>query len=318
MTRTLLTLGLGFLLTACAGKGAAERTASPDPSPRIWAEQPGALHARGDRIDVRLRVARAAHFALIHIDPEGRIERLAVMPDRGVEMLEGGRTYQVRVDPGPWSGSGIGYVQLVTSTAPLATAAFDAIWGDPEHTRLLRGDPFQAMDMMRSTLAAGALTSSDFIAYRYGTLRVGIPPFACYGPVPARSPRHWYVDYRSCTTVITLQQRHARYYLGDRERQRSRYAEELRQSRTPIHRYKERPQVPSPRPVPESRTRPGQGAEAPTTPSRPRPRPTDEPERETRTRPAPQAGEEPTGRQRAPEPRSGEREPHARPRPPTR
>jgi hypothetical protein len=280
------------------------------PEARIWIEGNRDYYRRGERLRPVFSTSADAYVAVIHIDPDGRLEFLYPSSPFDREYVRGGQSY-----PLPYrgassglmvrGGAGIGYLYLVASPVPLDYGYFrgraGSTWDWSYAGQTVRGDPFWAMEQITRRLVPDyyAPVAVDYFSYQIEGLH-RYPSYACnsryYGAQPATSwgwgwgggytPSY----YGSCDRLDYYLRENPYYfdaarYRGDRRSQFRNYG-----SREPQYRYKEDPEARTGTgtaravaPAPSGGNR--GGTAAPTEPTR-RPAPRAEPERAPAAAPA--------------------------------
>lgn len=218
---------------------------------RLWVDGERDFYRGGDRLRLRFSTSRDAHVALIHVDPDGRLEILFPSSPWESDLVRGGRThslpraYQAGL---PVHGrSGIGYIYLIASPVPLDYRHFSSGrgggWDWSYAGRNVIGDPFWAMEQItRLMVPEYAPYGSDYYSYYVGG-RHQYPTYACAdGYRGTRGGWGWSSSYGSCSRLDLFLRQHpfyydARRYRGDRRGHLARaYGPPAVQ-----HRYKEAP-----------------------------------------------------------------------------
>jgi hypothetical protein len=313
-----------------------DRRYAPPVRARLLVDGERDLYRSGDRLRVRFSTSEDAHVALIHIDPDGRLEFLFPYTPWESDWVRGGRSYSL---PRSYSTGlqvhgrpGIGYLYLIASPVPLDYRHFSRGRGGPWDWsyagRMVTGDPFWAMEQITRLLVPGyAPHASDYYSYYVGA-RHRYPGYACSDSFRGtRGGWGWSSGYGSCSRLDLFLRQHPYYYdtrlyRGDRRG----YLTRTYGSPPEQHRFKEPALGANPRAQEQPRRAPEQprrDAERATTPAdRPQARPpaAGQPERTTERRGEAAQPSRPTlerrtperqgtTRQAAPEPRSERREP---------
>jgi hypothetical protein len=194
---------------------------------RLWVENDRDFYRSGDRLRVRFSTSEDAHVALIHVDPDGRLDFLFPASPWESDRVRGGRSYSLpRAHTAglPVSGrSGIGYIYLIASPAPLDYRNFSRARGGPWDWsyagRMVSGDPFWAMEQISRLLVPGyAPYAADYFSYYVGG-RHSYPAYACSDNFRGtRGGWGWSSSYGSCSRLDLFLRQHPHYYDARRYR----------------------------------------------------------------------------------------------------
>ena len=197
---------------------------------RLWVDGDRDQYRAGERLRVRFSTSEDAHVALIHVDPDGRMEFLFPSSPWESDLVRGGRSHSL---PRAYQSGlavrgrpGIGYLYLIASPAPLDYRHFSRGRGSPWDWsyggQMVRGDPFWAMEQISRLLVPEyAPYATDYYSYHVGG-RHQYPSYACadrYGAV--RGGWGWSSSYGPCSRLDLFLRQHpyyydARRYRGDR------------------------------------------------------------------------------------------------------
>ncbi len=239
-----------------ASGGLSYGSVSPHLSAAIWRDGGDDLFRRGERVRLRFRVSDDAYVAVVHIGTGGEMELLYPYNAWNDGFVRGPRVYSVASNPASlhWSANGrdgIGYIYLLGSPVPLDLDFFRqrrGYAGDPfGGRRLVRGDPFYAMDNLLPLLLPRwryAGYAEDVFTYYLGD-RHRYPSYACYDRTPERG---WFDSpyYPRCDRVTTLLGYYPSYYDTRRYRGDRRVYQDRLRGGTVTHGYKERADLPLP------------------------------------------------------------------------
>jgi hypothetical protein len=284
---------------------------------RIWIEGDRDFFERGDRMRVRFRTTEDAYVAVLHIDPEGRLEVAYPVSPFDDGFVRAGRSYPVGSRASALGfpvhrSPGIGYWYILASPVPLDYRAFGdrrtSRWDLGGYGGFVRGDPFYALDQIGRQLLPDwrfVPHAVDFYSYSVGG-RHRYPTYACYDGYGG-SLSGWNPYYTSCSSIHGLLRTQPYYY--DTRRYRGDRIVYLREVR-PVagYQYKE-PALPGGRAVQTRELRPTPAQTAPRSGSVAPQRPADR--RPEAAPPAAGGGARPT-LERRPEPRATP-QPEARP-----
>jgi hypothetical protein len=286
---------------------------------QIWVDGNRDLLQRGDRVRLNLRTTRDAYVAVIHVDTDGVLDFVHPYNPWESHHLRGGRVHQLA--PGRAAGTwtvrgnpGIGYFYVIASPVPLDFRGFQqpvgSRWDFSRMGRMVRGDPFLALDAITEMLVPRGMMRSvavDVYSYHVGS-RYPYPSYACYDPMigPRGGGMGWY--YTSCNRLDYLVGRHPYYYDTHRFRgDRRVYVRDLARV-IPAHEFKEPGRAAGqPTPVPPGQARPTQPAGtrpvAPTTGQQPQRPQQARPQAPQQTRPQPETRPRPQAEETRPQPR---------------
>jgi hypothetical protein len=211
----------------------------------IWLEEGTDLFHPGTPVRLRFRTEEDAYVAILHLDPEGRIELLYPSTGFNAPYVRGGRTHALptRMDAFPLGRTnGIGYFYIIASPYPLDLFSLRARPGARGGAwavgGLVRGDPFWALEELTRAIVRDwryAAYGIDLYSYHVGG-RHRYPSYACYDRFAARDPRGGYSYYPSCDHLQRLLVTYPYYYDTRRYRgDRALYLREL----DPRHEFKE-------------------------------------------------------------------------------
>ncbi len=281
---------LVLVLTLLASAGTAHAAPAPRPEPpasavqgysdvrvRIFAENDRDSFRSGERVRLSFRTDRDAYVAVVHLTSDGEVEFLFPNGPWEDGLVRGGRSYALPQTSGSRhvtirGSEGIGYFFAVASEEPLDFGAFqDRYARGWEFRRVVRGDPYYALDRIAYMLTPEGRYGTDAYSYYVGR-RASYPRYACYDGYAEAG--FWGGYYDSCDRLRGLLRDHPNYY-DTRSYQGYRGRGYLADSRrdAPLHRYKERSAAGDRRSEPPLRTgtRPAGSGEV----SRTRPEPLD-------------------------------------------
>ena len=235
------------------------------PEARIWIEGNRDYYRRGERLRPVFSTSADAYVAVIHIDPDGRLEFLFPSSPFDREYVRAGQSYRLPSRGASAGlvvrgGAGIGYLYLIASPYPLDYGAFrggaGSAWDWSYAGQSVRGDPFWAMEQITRRLVPDwgyAPVAVDYFSYYIDGIH-RYPSYACnsrlgYGTGSAASwgwgwgggytPSY----YGSCDRLDYYLRDNPYYfdagrYRGDRRSQFRGYV-----SQEPQYRYKEDPEA---------------------------------------------------------------------------
>ncbi|HEX2091102.1 MAG TPA: DUF4384 domain-containing protein [Longimicrobiaceae bacterium] len=215
-----------------------------EPRVRLWVENERDYFRAGERIRLQFRADRSAYVAVVHLTTDGEVEFLFPNAPWEDGFVHAGRTYALPYTSGyrylTINGSpGIGYFFAIASDEPLDFRAFQDRYGRGwEFRRVVRGDPFYALDRIADILVDRAYGSysTDYYGYHVGR-RHPYPRYACYDGYA--DPYFWGGYYDRCDRLVVLLRSDPYYYDTRRYRgYRRSYLADRREQ--PLHRYKER------------------------------------------------------------------------------
>ncbi|CAN5846021.1 hypothetical protein BH23GEM8_BH23GEM8_14560 [soil metagenome] len=188
---------------------------------RIWVDGDRAFHRVGDRLRIRFSTSEDAHVALIHVDPDGRLDFLYPANPWDSDYVRGGRYHSLPLSSQGGltvrTRTGIGYIFMIASPIPLDYRHFsrgrNSPWDWSYAGRNVNGDPFWAMEQISRILLPGyGPFATDYYSYHVEG-RHRYPTFACsdrYGSV--RGGWGWSSSYGSCSRQDLFLRRHPDYY----------------------------------------------------------------------------------------------------------
>jgi hypothetical protein len=188
---------------------------------RIWVDGDRAFHRVGDRLRVRFTTSEDAHVALIHVDPDGRLDFLYPANPWESDYVRGGRFHSLpHSSQGALavrSRTGIGYIFMIASPLPLDYRYFargrHSPWDWSYAGRNVVGDPFWAMEQIsRLLLPDYGPFATDYFTYHVEG-RHRYPTFACsdrYASV--RGGWGWSSSYGPCSRQDLFLRQHPNYY----------------------------------------------------------------------------------------------------------
>jgi hypothetical protein len=188
---------------------------------RIWVDGDRAFHRVGDRLRVRFTTSEDAHVALIHVDPDGRLDFLYPATPWESDYVRGGRFHSLPLSSQGAltvrSRTGIGYIFMIASPLPLDYRYFtrgrNSPWDWSYAGRNVIGDPFWAMEQISRLLIPGyGPFASDYYSYHVEG-RHRYPTFACsdrYGSV--RGGWGWSSSFGPCSRQDLFLRQHPNYY----------------------------------------------------------------------------------------------------------
>jgi hypothetical protein len=193
----------------------------PDIRARILVDGERQFHRVGDRLRVRFSTSENAHVALIHVDPDGRLDFLFPASPWESDYVRGGRHHSLPLSSqgalAVRSRTGIGYIFMIASPIPLDYRHFsrgrNSPWDWSYAGRNVVGDPFWAMEQISRLLLPGyGPFATDYYSYHVGS-RHRYPAFACsdrYGSV--RGGWGWSSSYGPCSRLDLFLRQHPNYY----------------------------------------------------------------------------------------------------------
>jgi hypothetical protein len=188
---------------------------------RIWVDGDRAFHRVGDRLRVRFTTSEDAHVALVHVDPDGRLDFLYPASPWESDYVRGGRFHSLPLSSQGAltvrSRTGIGYIFMIASPLPLDYRYFtrgrNSPWDWSYAGRNVVGDPFWAMEQISRLLVPGyGPFATDYYSYHVEG-RHRYPTFACsdrYGSV--RGGWGWSSSYGPCSRQDLFLRQHPNYY----------------------------------------------------------------------------------------------------------
>lgn len=277
------------------------------PRASVWVNNDRDFFRRGERISAGFSITVDAYVAVVHIDPDGRLEFLYPTSPLDVQYLRGGRNYTLPYRGGGGSGwlvrssSGIGYLYVIASPIPLDFGYFRArtgsAWDWSYAGQGVRGDPFWAFEQITRHLVPDwgyTPIAVDYYSYQVG----GFQRFPSYACAPRYGNQAWGWGWgwgytpaysNSCSRIDSYLVNNPYYfdvarYRGDRRAYFRNY-----DSGDIDHRYKVDPSVPArPSTTAAPRTVPSTSTTQPRTTVQPERRPALE-RREPAATPAPTA-----------------------------
>ncbi|MBW3629930.1 MAG: DUF4384 domain-containing protein [Gemmatimonadetes bacterium] len=172
------------------------------PEARIWIDGNRDFYRRGERLRATFSTSADAYVAVIHIDPDGRLEFLYPSAPGDREYVLGGRSYPLpyRAANSGWlvrSGPGIGYLYLIASPVPLDYGYFrgrgSSMWDWSHAGQSVRGDPFWAMEQITRYLVPDwgyTPVAVDYFSYQVDGLH-RYPSYACSSRFAQTSSWGW-------------------------------------------------------------------------------------------------------------------------------
>ncbi|CAN5671390.1 hypothetical protein BH23GEM6_BH23GEM6_09980 [soil metagenome] len=197
-----------------------DRYTSQNIRARILVDGNRDLYRSGERLRVRFSTSEDAYVALVHVDPDGRLEFLFPSSPWDNDFIRGGRTHQLPMTH--QSGltirnrPGIGYLYLIASPYPLDYRHFSRGRGNPWDWsyagRDVIGDPFWAMGQISRLLVGNSPFASDYYSYHVDG-RHRYPAYACADRYLGVSGGWgWSSSYGSCNRLDMFLRQHPHYY----------------------------------------------------------------------------------------------------------
>lgn len=303
------------------------------PAARVWVENDREYFRHGDRLRVNFRTSADSYVAVIHIDPDGRLDFVYPHSAWDNEFVRGGRVHSI--DRTGWGngllvrgGSGIGYLYVIASPVPLDFSRFRAgrssPWDWSYAGQSVYGDPFWAMEQITRSLLPGwgnVPFVADYFTYFVGGAHHRYPSYACTRPGFTSGwgwgyNASWRSYYGACDRLDLFLRDNPYYFDSRRFRgDRRSYYRDYRDERDwdPRHVFKTDPDIPASRAGDRAGNQPSGGTQrvtprpgATTTPAtRPAQRATPSAERPATAAPTREAAPRPSAR---PAPVSSERQ----------